>query len=447
MINLNITPGSSNTGSGIDVTSIVNQILDSERGPEKLMQAQQSQITSESAVLNRLSVSLSDLKDKVNNLKDFTGALSGMTAASSQADILTATAQTSAVAGSHVIMVSQLATTSSAYSNALGSSSASFATGTLNLQVGSTPVTINVDNQINTVDGLAKYINAQSLGLKANVVQDTTGTRLALVSTSSGSLGNIAVIANTTGLTLTTVAGQNATLNIDGVPINSASNTVTGALPGVTLNLASAAPGTQVSLDISPDNARAAQAVTDFVTAYNTVITTINGQFVVNPSTNTAGPLAGNSSLRALQTSLLSDITYSLTGNNGLVSLASIGVDMKNDGTLTVNNSELDSVLKTQFSDVQNLFQSISSDGLARHFSSDLSNLTDSTRGLLALNLSQNANTLAMLTNEINDFEDRLSLREQQLINQYSRIDVMLRQYPLLVAQIQAQLGALSQNS
>jgi flagellar capping protein FliD len=93
MINLNITPGSSNTGSGIDVTSIVNQILDSERGPEKLMQAQQSQITSESAVLNRLSVSLSDLKDKVNNLKDFTGALSGMTAASSQADILTATAQ------------------------------------------------------------------------------------------------------------------------------------------------------------------------------------------------------------------------------------------------------------------------------------------------------------------------------------------------------------------
>jgi flagellar capping protein FliD len=119
---------------------------------------------------------------------------------------------------------------------------------------------------------------------------------------------------------------------------------------------------------------------------------------------------------------------------------------MKNDGTLTVNNSELDSVLKTQFSDVQNLFQSISSDGLARHFSSDLSNLTDSTRGLLALNLSQNANTLAMLTNEINDFEDRLSLREQQLINQYSRIDVMLRQYPF-VAQIQAQLGALSQNS
>ena len=447
MINLNITPGSSNTGSGIDVTSIVNQILDSERGPEKLMQAQQSQITSESAVLNRLSVSLSDLKDKVNNLKDFTGALSGMTAASSQADILTATAQTSAVAGSHVIMVSQLATTSSAYSNALGSSSASFATGTLNLQVGSTPVTINVDNQINTVDGLAKYINAQSLGLKANVVQDTTGTRLALVSTSSGSLGNIAVIANTTGLSLTTVAGQNATLNIDGVPINSASNTVTGALPGITLNLASAAPGTQVSLDVSPDMARAAQAVTDFVTAYNTVITTINGQFVVNTSTNTAGPLAGNSSLRALQTSLLSDITYSLTGNNGLVSLASIGVDMKNDGTLTVNNSELDSVLKTQFSDVQNLFQSISSDGLARHFSSDLSNLTDSTRGLLALNLSQNANTLAMLTNEINDFEDRLSLREQQLINQYSRIDVMLRQYPLLVAQIQAQLGALSQNS
>jgi flagellar hook-associated protein 2 len=447
MINLNITPGSSNAGSGIDVTSIVNQILDSERGPEKLLQAQQIQITSESAALNKLSVNLSSLKDKVNTLKDFTGALSGMIANSSENNILTATAQNSAAAGSHVVVVNQLATTSSAYSTPLATSATTFGTGTITLQVGTAPVTITVDNQINTIDGLANYINAQSLGVKANIIQDATGTRLTMVSSSTGLPGNITLIGNTSGLGLTTVAGQNAALTIDGVPISSASNTVTGALAGVTLNLANAAPGTQVELELTADTTKAKQGITDFVSAYNTVISAINSQFTVDGSTNTAGPLAANSSLRALQASLLSDVTYSISGNNGLISLASIGVDMNDDGTLTVNNAELDGVLAGQFSDVQNLFQSVSSGGLALHFSSDLGNLTDASQGLMALNLTQNASTLAMLKDQINSFEDRMTVREQQLIQQYSRIDVMLRQYPLLVDQITQQLGTLSRNS
>jgi flagellar hook-associated protein 2 len=445
MINLNITPGSTSTGDGIDVTAIVNQILDSERGPEKLLQSQQSQITSETAVLNRLSLNLSALEDKVNSLKDITGSLSGMIATSSQESVFTASAQSSALAGSHVIVVSQLATTSSAYSNALANSSTTFATGTLSLQVGSTAVDITVDSQINTIDGLATYINAHSLGVTASVIQDANGARLALVSKTSGLPGDITITGNTTGLSLTRVAGQNAALTIDGVPISSATNTVTGALSGVTLTLVSAAPGSQLRLEVSPDTTKAKQAVNDFVAAYNAVITAINGQFAVNSSTSAAGPLASNSTLRSLQTSLLSDVTYSITGNNGLVNLASIGVDMTNDGTLTLDNTELDSVLASQFTDVQNLFQSLTADGFARHFSSDLTTLTDSTQGILALNLTQNASTLTMLTDLINSFEDRLAVREKQLINQYSRIDVLLRQYPLLMAQITQQLDVLSQ--
>jgi flagellar hook-associated protein 2 len=447
MINLNITPGSSSTGNGIDVTSIVEQILQSDRGPERLLQNQQSQITSESSALNRLSMNLSSLKDKINSLKDISGGLSGMLATSSQENIFTATAQSSAAAGSHVIVVAQLATTSSAYSDALATSSTSFGTGNLSLQVGSMPVNITVDSQINTIAGLANYINAQSLALTASVIQDANGFRLGLVSKSGGLPGDITIAANTTGLNLTRIAGQNAAFTVDGVPISSATNTVTGVLAGVTLNLTSAAPGTQLRLDIAPDTGTAKQAIADFVAAYNTLTSAINAQFAVNTSTNTSGPLASNSSLRALQSSLLGDVTYSITGNNGLISLASIGVDMNNDGTLTINNAELDAVLSGQFTGVQNFFQSISADGFARHFSADVANLSDSTRGVLALNLTQNASTLSMLSKQIAAFEDRMTLRQQQLINEYSRIDVMLRQYPLLLAQITQQLDVLSQKS
>jgi flagellar hook-associated protein 2 len=445
MINLNITPGSTSTGDGIDVTSIVNQILNSERGPETLLQSQQALITSESATLNKLSVALSTLADKVNSLKDVSGALSGMLATSSQAGVLTATAQSSATAASHVIVVSNLATTASVYSAALSNAATVFATGTLNLQVGSTPVNISVDSQINTIAGLSDYINSHSLGITASVVQDANGSRLALVSKSSGLPGDITISGNTTGLSLSRIAAQNASLTIDGVPISSATNTVTGALTGITLNLLSAAPESQVRLEVTPDTAAAKQGINDFVTAYNSIISNINAQFAVDSSGKAASPLAANGSLRSLQSSLLADATYSITGNNGLTSLASIGVDMNDDGTFTVNSSKLDTILAAQFGNVQNLFQSLTTAGLAHHFSSDLSALTDSTRGVIALNLTQNANTLRMLSEQINAFEDRLAIREKQLIQQYSRVDVLLRQYPLLLSQVTQQLGVLSQ--
>jgi flagellar capping protein FliD len=86
---------------------------------------------------------------------------------------------------------------------------------------------------------------------------------------------------------------------------------VTGAIPGVTLNLLGAYPGVQVQVSIAPDSAQAVRAVGDFVSAYNAVVADLNKQFTVDPSTNTEGPLASDSSLRSLQSSLLANATYS----------------------------------------------------------------------------------------------------------------------------------------
>ena len=179
---------------------------------------------------------------------------------------------------------------------------------------------------------------------------------------------DLSVTGNTTGLIFTkSAAGVNASFSIDGAPLNNTTNNVTGALAAVTLNLVSAAPGVSVLLTVGADTARATQAVN--VANYNTVMGAINSQFTFDPVANTAGPLAANSSLRSLQGSLLSDVTFSRSGNNGYVNLASLGVNVK-----------LNEVISHHFTDFHNFSHSLSTHGFANSFSTE-SGLSDRCHG------------------------------------------------------------------
>src|SRR5262249_36860382 len=153
----------------------------------------------------------------------------------------------------------------------------------------------------NTLDGLVSYINGHALGVTASVITDATGARLALVSNTTGLPGDLTITSNIPAdpnlpsLSFTKSAkGTNASFTLDGVPVSSASNTVTGVLAGVTLNLTGEDPFTEVQLNVGPDVIGATQAINDFVNAYNTVMAAINSQFAINTATNTAGVLSND---------------------------------------------------------------------------------------------------------------------------------------------------------
>src|SRR5581483_10244367 len=447
-INLGLNNGNATAGSGIDVTAFVNQILDAERAPERLWQQQQSTLSRQAAALNSINSSLNVLQDKVNVLKDLSGAITSKNAACSQPAILTGSAQTSAVSGTHSIVVKHLATTSSYYSDPAIDGNAALTPGTISIQVGRGPrvdIPVDSNHDTTTLTRLVDYINEQDFGVTASILNDSSGARVALVSKTSGNSGNITITGNTTTLSFQqSSAGTDASFTIDGIPLTSTTNTVTGALPGVTLNLLSES-ASPVQLTVGPDVNAAKQAVSDFVSAYNAVVKGINSQFACDATSGQAGVLAGDSSLRALQSSMLSDVTYAITGNNGMVNLASMGVDMANDGTLSVNDAELTDSITSHFSDFQNFFQSAGQDGFANNFGADLTALTDTTQGVLNIELAQNTSTQKMLTEQISDFEDRLAVRQQQLIRQYSRVDAMLRQFPMIMNELNSQLNTLDQ--
>ncbi len=439
----NVNDAFSGKTSGIDVSTIVSELMQVERQPETVMQSQQSTISSQVSALTTISGQLTTLYDSVNSLKDIEGAFSQMATGSSDSAIVSASADTTAVAGTHSVTVTNLATISSSYSGYIPSGT-SLAGAEIDIQYGSDPTkpvktdAITIPSTATTLQQAASAINGGSYGVTASVVTDSQGSRLVFVSKTSGADGNLTVSSK--AATFTSASGVDAQLTVDGVPVDSSTNTVTGAIPGVTLSLGAAAPDNPVLISVEPDTSQASTAIQDFVTAYNAVTTSINSQYSLN-STGNEGVLAGDSMLRTLQSQMLDMVSGAVSGAGQYVNLQSLGVEMQNDGTLQINSKVLSTALSSHFSDVQSFFQSAT--GWGQTAGKQLLQITDPTIGTVSADITGLNQTSHDLTNQIDDFETRMATVQQQLTTQYSSLDALLQQYPMLIQQVTAQLGSL----
>ncbi len=290
---------------------------------------------------------------------------------------------------------------------------------------------------------------------------DATGARLAIYSQSTGSEGALSIPAdsNTTSLVFEPpIGGTNAEITINGIPYASSTNTVTGAIPDVTLNLVSGDPATPVTITVGPNTAAITNSISNFVTEYNTVIGDINAEFAANPGTNKQGPLGPDTYLRTLQSSLAADINYATTDptsvSSGLTSLASLGISTNSDGTLTVNQSPVDTpasyspgfsdVLASNLNGVLNFFQNSNLTGFADKFSADLTNLTDPVNGILNQDLASNQSQQNAVTTEIANFQTQLAAQKVQLDKEFDAVNTSLEQYPFILYEVTAALGSLT---
>jgi flagellar hook-associated protein 2 len=239
------------------------------------------------------------------------------------------------------------------------------------------------------------------------------------------------------------VEGKNSLGSVDGVPFENATNTVSGALTGVDLQLSGSDKNTVVQIGIAPDTNEAATVVNNFITAYNNVTKDINTQFTADSSGN-AGPLAGDAALRTLQSQMLEIAGYSPGSDGPYVNLQQLGIEMNNDGTLQMNSTVLDDVLTNHYSDFQNFFQSTDAGAFGQTVGKMLLQITDPTQGTVAADISAEQAISNSLTQQISDFEDQMSAVQQQLTSQYSQLNVLLQQYPMQIQQIDSQLSALN---
>jgi flagellar hook-associated protein 2 len=428
------------SSSGINVASAVAAEISAMSAPEQQWEAEQQTLQTQTSGIDQIQTDVNSLQTSLTALSDPAGALASMTATSSDTDVVQATAASGTAAGTHVVVVNNIASAASAYSNSVATSSTNLTPGSFTLQVGTgTPTQIQIGSGVNTLDELASYINTQNLGVTASVINDSSGSRLAIVSNSTGAANGFTV-SGSSGLTFTQVsAGQDASLTVDGIPIDSASNTVTGAVNGLTLNLVGASPGGQVAVSIAPDASQASEAITNFVTAYNTAMGDVNSQYTVNAS-NQEGPLAGDSTVQILQNSLLAIAGYS-GGGNGVSTLADLGISMNKDGTLTVDTATLNNAIQNNFAAVQNFMQGTSSNGFASFLNNQLNTLTEPVTGAFTVDLQSISSENSDLQNQIDTFQTYLNSQQTLLTAEYDQADINLQQIPQEEAQVNAELG------
>ena len=440
-VDLNALLSSLGSGAtGINVNSAVSAAIYAESAPERQWQAQQATLQQQQSAINQLNSLASSLSDALNALSDPLGVMTSLTANSSNSNVVTAAAIAGTAPGNHVVVVNNLAATAAWYSDSVSSSSAQLNAGSFTLQIGSgTATTIQIGNGVNTLDQLASTINSQSLGVTASVVNDANGSRLAIVSQSSGAANDIQ-ITNPTGLGFTqAVKGKNASITVDGIPVSSVTNTVTGAVNGLTLNLQSAAPGIEVNILIAPDSTAVANAVGSFVTAYNAMVKDVNSQFTYDSTNQTSGPLAADSAVRSLQGVLLGAGGYSIGGS--IATLGAMGISMGDDGTLTVDSTALGNALQNNFSAVENFFQGSASNGFASSLNSQLNDYTDPTEGAFTLDLQSLRTENTDLQNQIDTFQIYIASEQTRLQADYSQADILLQQLPNQMDQINTMLG------
>ena len=434
-----------NGSSGINVTATVDEIIAADAEPMDALETDQTTLTDQSSAITQLESDASAVANDLSTLQDPAGVLSSVEASSSDSSVLTATAVDGTATGAYSVTVSNLATAGSYYSDEVASSSAQLASGSFTITEGGTTTTIATgsgDGTGDTLTELASTINKDNLGVTASIVNDSGGARLSIASQSTGAAADVS-ITSASGLGFTrSSTGTDASLQLDGVPLTSASNTVTGAITGLTIDLQGVTTGTPVTLTLAPDSTDITSTLTSFVNDYNTLITDVNDQFAYNASTGTDGTLSSDSATRSLQSDLLDATNFSSTTSGALPNLGSLGISTRDDGTLTLNTTTLQNALDSNFSGVVSFLQGDSaSTGFATALTNTLNNYTDPGSGAFTVELSSLNGEYLDLGNQITNDQDYLTQEQTILTTEYNKANVALQELPSKIQQTQVLLG------
>ena len=375
-----IQPGSG-LGSGLNISSIVTALVNADKSAKQnQIDRQTATNTAQISGIGSLKSVLANFQTAMKNLSSTTNPqFLGFTATSGDAKVLTATASNTAVNGTYVVKVSNLATSSKVATAAFaGGASTSIPEGTLNITQNGTSVPVTIPAGA-TLQSVRDAINTQqgANGFSANIVTDSFGSRLVMGSSATGAgsditLSGIAGLEITTGQQMgatptATSAGAigdfavDASFTVDGLALTSKSNTVDKAISGLTLNLV-AGGGAATTVTVGPNNDGLKKAIQSFVDAYNQVVTSVNS--LTKPTLDkdgnptVAAALTGDPLSRSVLASIREPLVTTGAGDK-LTVLSQLGITTnQKTGALDFDSSKFSKAMDTQKlgGEVQKLF-------------------------------------------------------------------------------------------
>lgn len=448
---------STGVGSGLDVNSIVSKLMAVEQQPLTLLQNKASTLSTELSTYGTVKSQIASLQDAATTLMDSTG-WSGRTLSSSNTSAVNGTAADGATPGTYDVTVTQLAQLQTNYSGGITSGSAIGSSGTLTISLGTwsgntwTQSSANPSPTVSigatdTMPTIASKINAANAGVNASVVTANGKEQLIIRGNSTGAAqgfridatdGSNTAITNGTGVgmfayapgTVTTgglnlnQAAQDAQANIDGIAVSSATNTITQAIPNVTLTLSqvSASP---ITVTVANDSATQKKNIQAFVNAYNTLQQNLSTQTAYDASSKTAGPLQGDSTAVGILNTLSRMVGAVGPSGTNYTRLSDIGIQIQANGTLSVNDTKLTAALANP-SSMQTFFGASSSDptttGMARRFYNFAFGANSASGNITTISNSLQKR-INQTNTDISKMNDRLSAYQTRLYSQYTALD------------------------
>ena len=390
-------------GSGLDVSNILEQIVEAERAPtENRLNLKEATLQAELSAFGTLKGAVSSFQSSFGKLTSAALFNSSKVSVSDQ-DVLSASTSSIAKAGNFSVEVKSLAQSHTLASIAFDSLDEVIGTGNLTFNFGTTVYdpgtdfatgddtytsftnntersseTVEIDSSNNTVSGIRDAINTADIGVTASIVDDGSGFRLLITSDQQGLDNSIGITVeeggaageniDTTGLSVLafngsatnveqTQAASDAELTINGLTVFRETNTVSGAIPGITLNLKSADIGNPVQVSISDNNSNEAETnISNFVSSFNEMAEVFNSLTAYGGEGGQSGILLGDTTARNLMQQIRRDLGGFVDNAGSFNSLSSIGITTNRDGTLALDSSKLSESLSEDFDSVAQLF-------------------------------------------------------------------------------------------
>lgn len=335
-------------GSGINSSQLVSDLVAASTGVKLSQLNDRSQLNSTrisamAATASALSTFAEAVKETLNG-QGFVGELISSRTELANATVLEDARPEGLPASVEVV---QTAAAQREMTAVFASASDPIGERTLTITNGGGSFDIVIDDTNNSLTGLKDAVNASNSGVTASILTDNAGSRL--VFEAQEGVDNAFTIGQSgpsTALNLSNIAAAaNSIIRVDGIELTNSSNTVTGAIPGVQLSLLAAEPGTTFTISGDSEPLDVRSLVTEFVTAYNELRSSLNAATAPGLAGASGGPLAGDRGAREVIRQLSQLTSTQLADSGDFRTLADIGVRTESDGTLSIDDTRLDAAL------------------------------------------------------------------------------------------------------
>jgi flagellar hook-associated protein 2 len=411
----------SGLASGLDTTSLINQLVAAERAPVNVIAQKQSDLNTQKSIVSSLSSSVAALGTAVHAMT-LPSDLQPRTAAASDSHV-TVAASSGAAATVHDVRVQQLARGQISASRTFASQTAGVVgDGTLTIAAGTTSKQISYSST-DTLATIASKINDANAGATASVLFDGKNYRLMLASTQTGKANAPTFTETGDGLGMAAqVDAQDAMVTIDGVKdITRSSNVIDDAISGITLTLNSKQADTDpdTAVTVSQDNTALTSKLSAFVSAYNQINASLHVQLDYNGQTKGTNTLFGDSTLRQLQNALGGVMSGAYGGN----AIDSLGLVRDKSGNLTLDTSKLNTALAANPSALSDLFIS---GGLSSAVSK-LSTTYSGAGGMFSAKSDSLTSRFTTLQKQADQINIRADALKTTLQNQFNSLETMMQ--------------------